>query len=42
VALESYPYLLYYRVIGGTVSVVALRHAASDPAVTRRRLRQRS
>jgi plasmid stabilization system protein ParE len=41
VALESFPYLVYYRVIDRTVWVLALRHAASNPAVTRHRLRQR-
>jgi hypothetical protein len=39
--MQSFPYLVCYRVIGRTVWVVALRHAASDPAVTRGRLRQR-
>ncbi|MDR0594493.1 MAG: type II toxin-antitoxin system RelE/ParE family toxin [Bifidobacteriaceae bacterium] len=41
VAMQSFPYLVYYRARGRTVSVIALRHAASDPAVTRDRLRQR-
>jgi plasmid stabilization system protein ParE len=41
VAMESFPYLVYYRVIDHTVWVLAVRHAASNPVATRHRLRQR-
>jgi plasmid stabilization system protein ParE len=41
VAMESFPYLVYYRVLDHTVWVLAVRHTASDPAETRKRLRQR-
>lgn len=37
--LERFPYCLYYRVESDGVVVVALLHAARDPARKRRRLR---
>jgi plasmid stabilization system protein ParE len=41
VASGAFPYLIYYRVVKGTVWIIAVRHGASDPDATTKQLRER-